>query len=144
MPKNKTGLSARKEAAIVALLSHRIDEAARTVKVSPRTMYRWLKEPEFDAAYRKAQHTFFSNSLARLLQMAQAATSTLGKILVDQSAPAASRVRAADCVLKTAARALEIADLQARITALEQFINTSKTGIKRVLIDELLPPSQSY
>jgi len=107
-------------------------------------LYRWQTEPAFAAAYRQAQRTFFSHSLARLLQMAQAATSTLGKILVDQSAPAASRVRAADCVLKTAARALEIADLQARITALEQFINTSKTGIKRVLIDELLPPSQSY
>jgi hypothetical protein len=143
MSKGKTGLSARKEAAILALLQHRIDEAARIVDVSSRTLYRWSKEPEFAAAFREAQQTFFSNSLARLVQMSPAATSALGKILVDQSAPAGSRVRAADCVLKAAARGIEMSDLQARITVLEKFINTSKTDIGRVLINEIFPSPQS-
>jgi hypothetical protein len=46
----------KKEEAIVALLSHRTtEEAARTVKVSVKTLLRWQKEPEFDAAYREAK-----------------------------------------------------------------------------------------
>ena len=27
--------------------------------VNPRTLYRWMKEPEFDAAYRKAKRAAF-------------------------------------------------------------------------------------
>ena len=38
-----------KEEAIVALLTHRtIEEAARVVNVSTKTLLRWQKEPEFD------------------------------------------------------------------------------------------------
>jgi hypothetical protein len=43
----------RKEDAIVALCSTRsIEDAARTCNTPARTLYRWLKEPDFDAAYR--------------------------------------------------------------------------------------------
>jgi hypothetical protein len=51
--------------------------------------------------------------------MSAAAVSTLGKIMVDASAPAASRVRAAHSVLDHAAKAIEIEDLEARLAALE-------------------------
>ena len=40
--------------------------------------------------------------------------------MVDPSSPAASRVRAADCVLDHAAKAIEIEDIDVRVTALEQ------------------------
>jgi len=44
-------LGPKKEAAILALLTARsIEDAARTAEVPPRTLYRWLQEPEFDAA----------------------------------------------------------------------------------------------
>jgi hypothetical protein len=46
-----------KEAAVLALLSSRnVEEAARAAGVNPRTLYRWMKEPEFDGAYREAKH----------------------------------------------------------------------------------------
>ena len=46
----------QKEEAIVALLTHRtIEEAARAVNVSTKTLLRWQKEPEFDSAYRAAR-----------------------------------------------------------------------------------------
>jgi hypothetical protein len=114
-------LGRKKEDAIVSLLSQRnVEEAARIINLPARTLYRWLKEPEFNAAYREARRTAFSQSVARLQQMSAAAVSTLGKIMVDANAPAASRVRAAHSVLDHAAKALEIEDLEARLAALEQ------------------------
>ena len=46
----------KKEAAILALLTARgIEDAAKTANVPARTLYRWLKEPAFDAAYRRGR-----------------------------------------------------------------------------------------
>jgi hypothetical protein len=42
------------------------------------------------------------------------------KVMVDATAPAGSRVRAADCVLEHAASALDLEDLQVRLAKLEQ------------------------
>src|SRR5271168_2606861 len=101
-------LSRKQEDAIAALLTQRnIDEAARAAGVGARTLYRWLKEPDFDAAYRAARRAAFSQSAARLQQMCSAAVTTLGKIMVDPSSPVATRVRAADSVLDHAAKSIE-------------------------------------
>ena len=114
-------LGPKKEAAVVALLSQRsVEDAARVSGVSARTLYRWIQEPDFSAAYRSARRAAFSQSVARLQQMSTAAVSTLGKIMVDPNAPAASRVRAADSVLSQAAKAIELDDLEARISELER------------------------
>jgi hypothetical protein len=87
----------KKEDAIVALLTHRtIEEAARAVNVSTKTLLRWQKEPEFDAAYRAAKRAAFGQSIARLHHLSSAAVSTLGKIMLDSAAPPSTRVRAAD------------------------------------------------
>jgi hypothetical protein len=114
-------LGAKKEAAIVALLSQRnVEEAAKNVGISPRTLYRWMQEPDFSAAYRAARRAAFSQCIARLQQMCTAAVSTLGRVMLDGTAPAGSRVRAAESVLSLAAKAMEMDDLEGRITALER------------------------
>jgi hypothetical protein len=121
MAQTRVQLGRKKEEAIVALLSQRsVEKAARTANVPARTLYRWLKEPEFNASYREARRHAFGQAAARLQQMSAAAVSTLGKIMVDPNAPAASRVRAAHSVLDQAAKAIEIEDLEARLAALEQ------------------------
>jgi hypothetical protein len=44
----------KQEEAIAALLTSRnVEEAAKLVKIAPRTLLRWLKVPEFEAAYRE-------------------------------------------------------------------------------------------
>ena len=92
----------KKEAAIAALLSQRnIEEAARTIGIGVRTLLRWLQIPEFATAYRQARRDAFAQAVARLQQASSAAVTTLLKIMVDQAAPAASRVRAADSVLSS-------------------------------------------
>ena len=117
----------KKEAAITALLSQRTTEdAARAVGIGPATLRRWLKETEFAAAYREARRDAFSQSVARLQQMSAAAVSTLGKIMVDPNSPASCRLRAADSVLAHAAKAIEIEDIEARVSDLERAAQGSK------------------
>ena len=122
----------KKEAAVMALLSSRnVEEAARVAGVDPRTLYRWMKDPEFDAAYREAKRAAFSQSIARLHQMSSAAVSTLGKIMIDANAPASTRVRAADSILDHTAKAIEIEDIEARVSDLERAAEASKPGHTR-------------
>jgi hypothetical protein len=111
----------KKEEAIVALLTHRtIEEAARSIGVDPKTLFRWMKEPEFDADYRAAKRASYGQSIARLQQGSSPAATTLLKIMIDPSVPASVRVRAADSVLNHAAKAIEIEEIEARVAALEQ------------------------
>src|SRR5258706_13501700 len=111
----------KQEEAIVALLSQRnVEEAAKAVNVVPRTLYRWMKDADFQRAYREAKRAAFSQSIARLHQMSSAAVSTLAKIMVDTNAPASTRVRAADSIIDHTSKAIEIEDIEARVAALDQ------------------------
>jgi hypothetical protein len=57
----------------VALLSQRnVEEPARVTKIGARTVYRWMKDPAFDRAYREAKRAAFSKAIARLHQMTSA------------------------------------------------------------------------
>ena len=70
----------KKEEAIAALLTQRsIEEAAKVAGIGTQTMYRWLKIPEFQAAYLEARRAAFSQTNARLQQASSAAVSTLLK-----------------------------------------------------------------
>ena len=57
----------KKEEAIAALLTQRnVEEAARAAGIGTQTLLRWMKEPEFDAAYREARRLAYGQSIARL------------------------------------------------------------------------------
>jgi hypothetical protein len=117
----------QREQLILALLQQPgIEKAAAAVGISSVTAWRIMKTPEFKEEYRQARREAFTQSLGRLQQAAGAATSTLMKIMVDATAPAGSRVRAADRVLEHAASALELEDLQVRLARLEQLEKDSK------------------
>jgi hypothetical protein len=114
-------LSRKQEEAIVALLSTRsVEEAARACNTPVRTLYRWLDQPDFDRAYRVARRKAFGQATARLQHGSSAAATTLLKVMLDPSRPASTKVRAAECVLTHAAKAIEIEDVEARVEALEQ------------------------
>jgi len=121
----------KKEDAIVALLTTRtVEEAARAVGVSTKTLLRWMKEPEFDTAYRAAKRAAFGQSIARLHQLASAAVTTLGKVMLEPGTPPATRVRAADSILDHTTKAIEIEEIEARVAALE--VAAQKTDAKRL------------
>ena len=119
----------KQEAAIAALLGQRnIDEAAKSIGVASNTLLKWMKEPEFQAAYREARRAAFGQAIARLQQASGAAVSTLLKIMVDANAPHSTRVRAADSVLDHSAKAIEIEDIEARVAELERAAEASGQG----------------
>jgi hypothetical protein len=110
----------KKEEAIAALLTQRnVEEAAKSIGISTHTLVRWLKVPEFQAEYREARRAAFGQSIARLQQASSAAVSVLLKIMVDPNSPASTRVRAADSVLDHAKHAIEIEDIDVRVSVLE-------------------------
>jgi hypothetical protein len=122
----------KREEAIAALLTQRnVEEAARTAGIGTRTLLRWLKIPEFAAAYREARRQAFGQSIARLQQATSAAAATLMKIMVDPSAPASVRVRAADSIFNHPAKAIEIEDIEARVSELERAAETAKQHRQR-------------
>ena len=117
----------KKEETIVALLTTRtVEEAARAVNVSARTLLRWMKEPEFDVAYRAAKRAAFGQSIARLHHLSSAAVTTLGKVMLEPGTPPATRVRAADSILDHTSKAIEIEGLEARLTELERAAEANK------------------
>jgi hypothetical protein len=126
----KSGKFGRKqEEAIAALLTQRnMDEAAKAAGIGARTLLRWMKEPEFQKAYREARRQAFRQSIARLQQATSAAASTLLKLLLDPSTPASVRVRVADSIFNHATKAIEIEDIEVRVTDLEHVMKSSKQG----------------
>src|ERR1035438_6488168 len=122
-----TKFGRKKEQAITALLSHRsMEEAARAAGIGVNTLLRWMKEPEFDQAYRKARREAFGQGTARLQQASGAAVSSILKIMLDQHAPASTKLRAADLVLSHGAKAIEIEDIEARVAELERAAEEAK------------------
>lgn len=112
----------------MALLTSRsVEEAAKSIDLNPSTLLRWLKEPEFEAAYRDARRKAFGQSIARLQQGTSAAATTLLRVMVDPATPASTKVRAAESVLNHAAKAIEIEDIEARVTELERAAEIAKT-----------------
>jgi hypothetical protein len=111
----------KKEEAIAALLTRpSVEEAARTIGVEPKTLRRWMRVPEFQAAYLQARREAVTQALARMQQGSGAAASVIFKLMVDASAPPAVRLRAAECVFDRAIRGVELEDIEARLAALEQ------------------------
>ncbi len=128
MAGNGRKLRPKQEEAIIALLTNRsVEDAARAIKIGARTLYRWLSEAEFDQAHRKARRTAFGQGTARLQQSANAAVSTVLRVMVDQNTPASTKLRAADLVLTHGAKAIEIEDIEARLSELERAADESKT-----------------
>jgi len=114
----------KKEQAIAALLTERnVEDAARVVGISPATLMRWQKDPEFQAAYRSVRREAFGQCIARLQKASSAATTTLLNLMVDKSTPASCRLRAAESVLSLATKATEMEDVSARLSILEEKVD---------------------
>ena len=119
--------SRKMEDAVAAMLTHRnVEEAAQAVGISAATLLRWEKVPEFQAAARRARRAAFGQAIGRLQQGMSAAAATLLKIMLDQNTPASVRLRAAEAVLNHSTKAMEIEDIEARVTELERSAGVSK------------------
>ena len=129
MAGSNTKLTPKQEQTILALLTQpNFEQTARAMGVGLRTLYRWLKEPAFEAEYRKARRAAVGQSVARLQQGTSAAATTLLKMMIDQNTPPSVRVRAAEAIFNHAAKAIEIEDIEARVSALEASVAGERAG----------------
>jgi transposase-like protein len=125
----------KKDQAIAALLSHRnVESAARAVGISSNTLLRWLKEPDFEAAYREARRAASCQSIARLQDALGAAVTTVLKIMLDLNVSAGTRLRAAEIVLDQTASAIEMEDIGVRVAELERAAGSANRSRKRSAI----------
>jgi hypothetical protein len=60
------------------------------------------------------------------VRVSSAAVSTLGKVMLDSATPPATRVRAADSILNHTSKAIEIEDIERRVSELERAAEESK------------------
>jgi hypothetical protein len=127
MAAHKSMLGRKQEETIAALLSQRnLEEAAKAAGIGANTLLRWMKVPEFQAAYREARRAAYSQAVAKLQQGTTAAATTLLKVMLDQGTPASVKVRAAECVMTHSAKAIEIEDIEARVSELERAAGPKK------------------
>jgi hypothetical protein len=114
-------VTAKQERAIVALLNEQtVGRAATAARVGERTLYRWLRDPAFSHAYRRARREAFGQAIALTQRYAPVAVNTLAQIMMDDAAPASSKVAAATTLLRLGREGIELDDLAARVEALEE------------------------
>ena len=120
------------EQAIAALLSHgSVEAAARAVGISPNTLLRWMKEPEFKTALSEARCTVASQANGRLQDAMGAAVTTVLKIMLDPTSSAGTRLRAAEVVLEQGTKSMQMEDLVARVAELERTAGSPRKSRKR-------------
>ncbi len=114
-------LKGKKLKSIEALLaSDTVDEACKIVGVTRSTMYRYLKDPVFDKALKKAKRQLVNRAILRLQQTCGDATRALAEICRDKNAPTSARVSAAREILGSSLKAIELEEIEERIKALEK------------------------
>jgi len=109
MSKQKSTEVQTRQVAIVALLTNRnVPEAARASGIRTQTLYRWMKDPEFDAAYRAARVAVAAQeAFSTLRQGSRAAAATIVGIMLDSGVAASTRLSAAEFILGIAKEASE-------------------------------------
>jgi hypothetical protein len=111
----------QQERTINALLSsNTLEGAAKKAGISKRTLLRWMEEPEFRAAYRKAKGDVLRTASAILTRDSGKAALTLTKIFTGKPTEnQSSRVSAARATLRLALDAFALEDLDERLRKLE-------------------------
>src|SRR2546430_869133 len=92
-----------------------VTAAARRAGVSRRAAHLWLREPAVRARVAETRAALFSHAVGRLAGLSARAVATLRRNL--RCGDAAVEVRAALGALTQAHKAMELAELQARVEA---------------------------
>lgn len=102
------------------LIEPTIAAAAGRAGVSEGTLIRWMKEPEFQVAYRQARREVVERSIGRLQQASGEAVETLQRNLKCGAPPA--EIAAARAILDKAIQGLEVSDLRSKVARLEELL----------------------
>lgn len=122
-PARESKLTAKQERGIVALLANtKLKDAAASAGISEATLWRWLQEPDFHAAYMKARRDAVQSAIARLQSYTSDAVDTLHEIMMDKDALAFARLGAARAILDYSIRGVELEDHEQRLAEIERLM----------------------
>ena len=108
------------ERIVLALLAAgNVRAAAQTAGVSERTIRARLKEPDFNKLLTEIKSQAVQTTTAALSDSMGEAVAVLRDVMTDTDNAAAVRLQAASEILRQALRFYTLADLEARISALE-------------------------
>ncbi len=99
------------------------EEAARRAGITSKQIYSWLKQPEFQEELKKQRNSIFCDALGALKAGSQKAIQTILYLLDDKDPRI--RLLAAEKILSNAFKGTELMDIEERLSALEQFSETS-------------------
>ena len=110
--------TSNKEKVIDALLTtSTISEAAKQAGIADATIYRYLRDEAFKNDYRNARRDVVENTVGQLQGATAQAVETLTKNLTCGNPSA--EIRAAQIILETSYKGIELIDLQMRVEILE-------------------------
>jgi hypothetical protein len=114
----------RQARALEALLTcDSTTEAATACGVPLRTLSRWPAEDQaFQNQYRAARRALVQHGIGQLQKATSDAVQTLRQVMRDTASPASARVAAARTVLELALKAVELEDIEQRLTQLERLL----------------------
>jgi hypothetical protein len=116
-----SNLNRNQRKALDALLkSTTVAEAAQLADLGERTLYRYLTDPDFDAALRNRQTRVVSETVAALIGGSGEALDVLKDVMNDPEASPSVRTRAALGWLREQWKAVELSVVLARLEALER------------------------
>lgn len=94
--------------------------AASVAGVSESTVRNRLKDADFRAAYEAIKSELLQGATAAMLSKLETATETISDVMNDAENPANVRVSAADSLLRHCLRYLATAEIERRLSALEE------------------------
>ena len=110
--------------AIKALLQYpTVDQVAGAIGVNPRTVFRWLHNPDFRLALSQAEGEALDRIGRRLLVMSEQALSAIQDILDDPDKPGNTNKRlAAALILDQTMKLRELRNIESRLLDLEKAV----------------------
>lgn len=116
-------LGARKTKGLTAILTAKnVTEAGDLSGIPPRTLYRWMGEPDFQQALTRAEGEVLDGAVRRLTALSSKAVQVLADCLEDEVPPYV-RLKSAASVLDYVLRLRELRGLENRLQDLEGKIN---------------------
>jgi hypothetical protein len=122
-------LSPKQEKALASLLAlGEVKAAAKDARVGETTLWRWLKDEAFAAAYREGRRKMAEAGASSLTAASAKASKVLLDIAEDKQASASARVSAARAIIEHSFKTIEMLDLLPRVAALEKTLAEKKGG----------------
>lgn len=114
-------MTARQLTALTALLTYpNLTQAAAASNLGERTLFRYLRDPQFAKLYQRARHDQLAQAIAALQIKASEAVNVLFQIAKDPQGKATARVAAARAIVDGALKASEMENIEGRLAMLEQ------------------------